>query len=113
MPHLIVEYSKKQVLANQINQVLAAAFQGALDSELFSGADIKTRAIAFEHFNVGNSDKYFIHVTAKILSGRSLAQRQSLSVAILSQLNELALNNTSCTVEVVEIERASYAKLVS
>lgn len=111
MPHCIVEHSASLAAENLISQV----FAGAFDSGLFEsdGADIKVRTIAFEHYCTGPRKSDFVHVVLKILSGRTLEQKQHLSAKVLAQLRQLALVDCSLTVEVVDIDRASYAKWVS
>lgn len=111
MPHCIIEHSV------QINSELLVplVFSGALESELFEadGSDIKVRAQAFTDYQTGLTSADFVHVTLKILSGRTLDQKQALSQGVLSALASLGLTQCAITVEVLDIDRASYSKLVS
>ncbi|MEN3159738.1 5-carboxymethyl-2-hydroxymuconate Delta-isomerase [Alkalimonas sp. NCh-2] len=111
MPHCIVEHSAS--LDSEL--ILPLVFSGALKSELFEtdGSDIKVRAITYYSYVTGPEKADFVHVVVKILSGRTLEQKQLLSKSVLAQLQKLELQTCSLTVEVVDIERASYAKLVS
>ena len=72
MPHCIIEYSKE--LENEIDPKLMinAAHQGALASGLFEESHIKSRTILYQHYKTGTKDLRFIHITARILSGRTL-----------------------------------------
>ena len=112
MPHCIVEYSKPLALKVEPPSLLQAVFKGALNSQLFDAADIKTRALAFDHFMTGTDRQDFVHVTAKILSGRHIEQRKELAKRILDQLNALFSSGVSLTVEVCEIEKDTYTKMV-
>lgn len=108
MPHCIIECS-----ATLDSDLLTSkVYQGTLDSKLFEpdGSDIKARAISYQSYSVGGFKTDFIHVTVKILSGRSLLQKTVLSKSIQTRLSELDLVSCSVTVEVVDIERASYLK---
>lgn len=109
MPHIIIEHCESISSAEQLMTVVD---KGALCAELFEPNDIKIRAMSFKHHQSGTSSLAFIHVTARILSGRTLAQRQQLSACILDELKALNLREISLTVEVVEIEKQSYAKSV-
>jgi 5-carboxymethyl-2-hydroxymuconate isomerase len=111
MPHCVVEYSDQL----DAKAILAAVFEGALQSELFEsgGTDIKVRAQAYQQHISGAEHRDFIHVQLRILSGRNLAQKQYLSQCVLQQLLQLDLISCSHTVEVIDIDRASYAKKVS
>lgn len=63
-------------------------------------------------YQSGSIKKAFIYVTVKILSGRNLEQKKSLSNLILSQLTTIDFPSTLLTVEVVEIEKESYARVM-
>jgi len=108
VPHCIIEHSDD--LDDQ--QLINAVFEGTLASGLFEEQDIKTRTQAFSNYQSARSRQSFVHVTSKLLDGRSLEQRSVLSQAILAQLQQLQLSAVSLTVEVLEIEKASYAKIV-
>jgi 5-carboxymethyl-2-hydroxymuconate isomerase len=110
MPHCIVEYSEE--FEGSVPQLMDAAFHGALESELFEEQDIKTRAIAYRNYRIGRQRARFVHVTARILSGRDQEQKGRLANAILSKLEQCGLSSVSLTVEVCEIERETYAKIV-
>ena len=112
MPHCILEYSTSLEKVISPSQMIAVVRQGAIDSDLFAGNDIKTRAVGYQHFDTGDDSSNFIHVTVRLLSGRTIEQRTGLCQAMLAQLKTLNLNAISLTVEAVEIEQASYAKLV-
>ena len=109
MPHCIIEYSSDLDDSKLIDSV----HKGALNSSLFNELDIKTRSIPFNNYKTGTTNHSFVHVTARILSGRTLEQRSTLSHCILTELQSLNYFSTSLTVEVIEMERESYAKVVS
>lgn len=109
MPHCIIEYAK--VLEPKINDLIGAVHGGAVTSALFAEKDIKTRAISYEHFQTGISDALFVHVTVHMLSGRAVKQKQKLSKCILNGIIQLNIENCSLTVEIIDIDRHSYAKI--
>lgn len=111
MPHCIVEHSAS--LDGEL--ILPLVFSGAMKSALFEadGSDIKVRSIAYQCYLTGQATSDFVHVVLKILSGRTPAQKQMLSRSVLAQLQTLEIPRCSLTVEVVDIERASYSKWVS
>ncbi|MEH0156822.1 hypothetical protein V6R21_22015 [Limibacter armeniacum] len=110
MPHCIVEHSSF-INASELNNKV---FLGALESNLFEpdGKDIKVRSIAYEHYQTGSEREDFIHITVRILSGRTEEDKLKLSKAIMCQLESLQLVGMSLTVEIVDIERSSYSKRV-
>lgn len=112
MPHCIIEYSEDLESTVSPETLINSVYMGALNSQLFSADDIKTRSISFKHFTSGAVKQNFIHVAVKILSGRTLEQRSLVSSSVLKELNTLPLISISLTVEVIEIEKESYSKVV-
>lgn len=110
MPHCVIEHSDRI----DGNMLIEAVHKGALASELFepTGSDIKVRATAFSNYKTGVVDLKFVHVTLKILSGRTSEQKEMLSNTVLDKLSDLSLTNCSISVEVQDIDRASYAKVI-
>ncbi|WDE10794.1 5-carboxymethyl-2-hydroxymuconate Delta-isomerase [Thalassomonas haliotis] len=111
MPHNIIEYSAE--LEAHIPEIIQAVHQGSFESGLFDEQDIKTRALAYQHTRLGQDSRFFIHVQAKLLSGRTPEQKKHLSQAVLKQLAQLDLHAISLTVEVLDIDKSSYAKQVN
>ena len=110
MPHCIIEHSS----SIEGNKLVSLVHCGALESELFDpqGSDIKVRAVAYSNYQTGSVDINFIHVTLKILSGRSSEQKSKLSQLVLQKINSLFMKNCSISVEVEDIDRETYAKVV-
>lgn len=112
MPHMLIEYTKDLEKSVAPATLIASVYQGACNSELFNNDFIKTRSAAYEHYQSGSTQNNFLHVTAKILSGRTDEQRKTLSASILAEL-ELILNQLSpitITVEVVDIHKESHSQ---
>lgn len=112
MPHCVVEYASSLRSEVEPKSILNAVYQGALRSSLFEPSDIKVRAVAYDDHQAGDIELNFIHVSMKILDGRSTEQKHKLSNLVLDELRLFGLANISLTVEVYDIERATYAKQV-
>lgn len=110
MPHCIIEHSQT-IDAQHLNQ---SVFLGAIESQLFSptGEDIKVRSLAYQHYQTGEEKEDFVHVSVRILSGRQESDKVRLSESILNQLLTLSLSSASLTVEIIDIDRASYSKVL-
>jgi len=110
VPHCVIEHS-----ANiDGNTLIPLVYKGALESNLFEavGSDIKVRALSYSNYQTGSVNIDFVHVTLKILSGRNVEQKTILSQLVLDQLKTLSKTNCSISVEIADIERVSYAKVV-
>jgi 5-carboxymethyl-2-hydroxymuconate isomerase len=112
MPHCIIEYSKNLENSMPINELVRVVHSSVFASELFEESSIKTRAIEFMHFQTGLSDTPFIHITLKILQGRDHQQKKDLTKLVLDTLSEFIPAPLSLSVEVMDIEKVSYKKIV-
>ncbi|NMP31277.1 5-carboxymethyl-2-hydroxymuconate Delta-isomerase [Thalassotalea sp. M1531] len=112
MPHCIIEYSADVESQTSAKTLIGQVQAGALASNLFEPEHIKLRTCCFDHSRIGTSAKGFIHVTARVLSGRTLEQRQHLSNCLLKTLQNMSLQELSLTVEIIEMERESYNKCI-
>jgi 5-carboxymethyl-2-hydroxymuconate isomerase len=112
MPHLVIEYSADVADQVAIEDIVDAAHDGAMASELFAEYDIKTRATGYCHHRTGQTRDSFVHVALHLLDGRSEEQKAMLSEAVLGRLEPLLPKVASVGVEIVDMHRASYRKRV-
>ena len=115
MPHCVIEYSRPLEAVVSPQTLMESVHQGAVSSGLFDEPAIKVRALPYDHFRVAAGTEQgmrFVHVTAHILSGRSLEQKQRLSGVLLDAIGKISMDNVSITVEVVDMEREVYAKAI-
>ena len=110
MPHCIVEFSSSLDISPVL--LMEAVHHGVLESALFEPSHIKTRAVAYEHFQLAENCNDFIHVTIRLHHGRTTQQKQQLTKLVLRQLEKLSLKSTTITLETVDIDTESYAKAV-
>ncbi len=112
MPHIIIEYSEDVADLVAMQDIVDAAHDGAMSSELFPEYDIKTRAISYREHRTGTTHDSFVHVTVRLLDGRSDDQKAILSEAVLGRIEPLLPRVASVGVEIVDMHRASYRKRV-
>ena len=114
MPHCIIEHSEEILSSVNPRQLIDSVLSGAKKSTLFQLDHIKLRTQSYEYYQKGDVQQAgFIHVTVRILQGRTVDQRQDLSEKVLFELESLALQDVTITVEIVEMETASYSKSVT
>ena len=87
----------------------------------FDADQCKARALAFDDYLVGLIDQTtssFIHITLKVLTGRSLQIRKNLAEKILEFSREFLFDlklpgkRHEISVDIVEMERETYQKFV-
>lgn len=120
MPHLIIEHSgniKRRSIAaleNRIKEIMEAQ-AGNFDAD-----QCKCRSVAFDEYFNGHFDETessFIHITLKVLTGRSVEVRKNLSQKIMEFVqkfyDDLNLPTKRCdlSVDIVEMERETYQKI--
>lgn len=116
MPHLTVEYS------NNIRGFDPAAALAALNNTLvasaqFDEADVKSRILRRDHFQIGAATgaRGFVHAELALLEGRSADIKQALSSALARSLEALSGQwdhalQIQISVEIRDMDRASYSK---
>lgn len=110
MPHLIIEFSHGQAGDEQVESMLDAVHRAAAETILFDESHIRVRAIPVNFYRIAGRREHFIHAQCRIHPGRTEEQRRELSAAVLKALRQQQWPAPSLTVEVVEMDRATYAK---
>ena len=110
VPHIIVEYPEQLLNYTQVGEMLHSIHRAIAESGLFKADQIRTRAYAFRKFtNAGGGDPY-IHIQARIKSGRDVDNKKQLGEVILKGLGALNIPASVITVEIIDMERESYGK---
>ena len=118
MPHIIIEYSDPITETTPEKTLLTAVNKAAIESHLFAIDSVKTRLMPYKNYisaghdftPQGQSESQFIHITAKILDGRTDEQKLMLGDKIKSALIALGLKNMSLTIDVTDTIKKTYTK---
>lgn len=113
MPHAILHHSDLGTLGITPESLADAVFNGLEASELFDANDIKVRIVPVTHFRNGRNDYSFIHADVRIMPGRTREQKAAMADMVLAAVKALDTDVASVTVEVFDIDRATYAKSVT
>ena len=112
MPHIILEYAEQITDGVEVDSILQVVHQSIADSGLFTANQIKTRAYPFRNFtNAGGSEPY-IHIQARIKSGRDADNKKQFGEVVLAGLSSLSILASVITIEIIDMDRDSYGKLV-
>jgi len=110
MPHCIIEYTSDVEKDVDIKNLIDVAYDSLVESELFNNSAIKARARRIELFRSGLDRNDYIHITLRILPGRSDEQKSLASTIMLKNISPLVKSVKSLSVEVVDLHGPSYAK---
>lgn len=111
MPHVIIEYS--DTLESQVSrkELLNTAHQAVEASGLFNAHDIRSRTQSFDHFRLGANKHHFLHVTVKLMRGRTDEQKNQLTTGVATALQGLAMNDVLISCECVDVHNESYQRI--
>ncbi|WEJ63648.1 5-carboxymethyl-2-hydroxymuconate Delta-isomerase [Thiomicrorhabdus lithotrophica] len=130
MPHIVIEYSqdsfkskdfkglpsahKELGLKQGIPGLVNSVFEAVANTDIVNPENIKVRAYQAEFYKLGLANTGFMHAVCKTHRGKTEFQKQKLSQAILNALEQIVLltaeHSMIITVEVVEMDTASYSK---
>lgn len=110
MPHLVIEYSSGLERHAAIETVMQAVFKAAAASGVMQPGDIKVRAQGYEHYLLADAKGSFVHVTCRLLAGRSEAEKVHLSTLIRQNLAGLMPAVYSISVDIADMDPAAYKK---
>jgi len=113
MPHCIIEYAVEFNEQNNTKELVEIINKDIIASNLFDNSTIKTRAIPVSDYLVGGKQKLFIHITIKLLKGRSVSQKQLLGTKILKTISEKYNSINDISIEVIDINQDFYFKKVN
>lgn len=119
MPHLVIELTENTRLTCSQEELLDEANAALLSSGQFQEPDIKSRCVTLSTYRQGTeqADRAFVHATLSILDGRDQAVRNQLGQLVCDAISEMVRpgapgQSVQVTVNVVEMERATFAKQV-
>jgi 5-carboxymethyl-2-hydroxymuconate isomerase len=110
VPHIIIEYARTLADEAEVDAMLRAVHQAIAGSGLFKANQIKTRAYPFLCFTNAGGTSPYIHIQARIKSGRDADNKKRLGEVILSGLSTLNIPAAVITVEIIDMDRDSYGK---
>lgn len=105
MPHLIIEYAQPLEHELDVQKLAETAFDGAVASELFTPANIKSRCHPVDAYCIGGEKQNFIHVNVKLLPGRTEDQKKMLSEKVFDAVKAFA-GDVKTSVEVHDLPEA-------
>jgi 5-carboxymethyl-2-hydroxymuconate isomerase len=110
MPHFIIEYGNAlHSDADRHDAMQIAADCGATFGFMNPG-DIKVRLIPVTDFLMLDGRKSFVHISVRLLDGRSVTQKKALSDALCDALDARYSHVESVSVDVVDMNAATYRK---
>lgn len=113
MPHIIIECSEQIATILAFEELAPKIHQFLTDTLPTEYANCKTRIVSSSQYLIGGNPKQnFLHVTLKILPGRSPEIKNKVAHTLLEMLNQnISLTNVVLSLEIIEIDTNNYFKL--
>lgn len=115
MPNLVMEYSNSVDARVNVQGLLEDLHKVTLQSELFDIQSVKSRALRCHNWLVGDREDNvdFIHISFELLSGRTEEQKRELSRQLMQVLQQKAHSVYSLTVNVREMDKSCFQKVIN
>lgn len=115
MPHLVMEYSNSVDERVNVQGLLEDLHHAAIQSGLFDAPSLKSRSLRYHNWIVGNEGDSadFVHITFELLDGRTPEQKRDLSRLLMTVLQAQAGHIASLTVNVRDMDKHSFQKVVN
>lgn len=116
MPHLTIEYSANLPHYPEAETLTAVNAAVCGHPEVQDEADLKTRFVVADSFEIGTApaQRAFVHAQLRLLAGRSATAKKELADRIAAVLRERTPRPqgllVQLSVEIVDMDRGSYVK---
>lgn len=111
MPHLVIAHSTAGHGCHfDVAALMIALHRAAAATGVMQAADIKVRAVPYDHYLVAGKPDGFCHVSVYLLEGRSPEQKVAVSEALRAELNRLLPATRSLSVDIRDMDAHAYKK---
>lgn len=110
MPHFIIEHGNALHGENDHKDAMEIAFQCGEACGFIDPLDIKVRLQPYTAFFAGDGRSSFIHITVRLLSGRTAEHKENLAIAMRDAFDARFGQVQSISIEICDMDRASYKK---
>ena len=112
MPHFVIEYARAVETQYDINKVMQIAFDSGMASGEMQASDLKIRARPYDHHLMLGGPASFVHVSVFLLKGRSVKQKEAISLLLLENLQDYLQDVTSVSIDIRDMNPGAYKKRV-
>lgn len=111
MPHFVIDCSESILDLVEPDTLMKSVYEAAESTELFAKSGvggIKVRLNPYRHFSNVDAHEHFVHVFANIMEGRTQAQKQGLSHAVVRHLKALLPTVPIIAMNIRDFEKGTY-----
>ena len=110
MPHFIIEYGNVFTNDHQKEAAMRLAIKCGENSQIMNREDIKVRLQPFIDFLAADGRESFLHITVRLLEGRTNAQKETLSCLLRNRFAEEYNDCESISIDIQDMNAFAYKK---
>ncbi len=110
MPHFVIEHGGVLDTPDRVRAAMEAVLDRGGSSGVMRREDIKVRAVGYEDFLLGDGRRGFIHLTVRLLAGRSDEQKEALAISLREGLAEVFPSSRSISIDSRDMNPVCYKK---
>jgi 5-carboxymethyl-2-hydroxymuconate isomerase len=108
MPHFIIDCSEEILNQRTADEIMTSVYGVANASGFFAPNDVKVRLRTYQHYQLGEGKKSFIHIFGYIMQGRTTEQKALLSEQIIRKLAMILPDVSFLSINIDDFEAATY-----
>ncbi|MFM2591137.1 5-carboxymethyl-2-hydroxymuconate Delta-isomerase [Vibrio sp. TBV020] len=115
MPNLVMEYSNSVDERVNVQGLLEDLHHVALTCGLFDVDSVKSRSLRCHNWLIGDAGDSvdFIHISFELLDGRTAEQKRELSRQLMTVLQDQASHVHSLTVNIRDMDKECFQKVIN
>lgn len=110
MPHILIEQGNALLTPAERHDAMDVAGRIAADCGFIGVGDIKLRIVDCSDFLMLDGRRSFVHITVHMLAGRSLAQKEQLTLSMRDAFVARFRQIDSFSIACADLEPHSYKK---
>lgn len=110
MPHFIIEQGNALITSDARQEAMQLIGQVGAECGFINAKDIKIRLQDYNDFLLLDGRKSFIHLTVRMLAGRTAEQKEGLTIALRDALCRQFPHVESLSIEIDDMDPISYKK---
>ncbi|WP_164870799.1 5-carboxymethyl-2-hydroxymuconate Delta-isomerase [Mesobaculum littorinae] len=110
MPHIVIEHFAALDGVAQGQDLMRAALDAGVGTGLMARDNVKVRLVPVEAALLGDGRESFMHVTVKLLVGRTAAQKAQIAEAVRDAIDTVCPRVAALSVDIRDMDPDSYRK---
>ena len=112
MPHFIIEHGNALATEVEIQSAMQTVADCVQTYDFMEAKNVKVRLLPFTHFLALDGRSSFIHITVRILEGRTDEMKTQISTSLRDAFDQAFEKVESISVDIVDMNATCYKKIL-